>query len=144
MVNNYSYIISTIIILTVIVIASVQKNVFLVNPLTQSHGDGWDLWMCIHMGHGQYLLCSSKTSMFCSVYYHIFGGFLVSIFILSILLTHIIHRFLPWNHSFWPIHRSTAKNWMASRPISSAAAVAATSRLRFRCAQQPLVITSSS
>ena len=52
-------------ILTFIVIPSVQKNVFLVNPLmTQSHGDGWDLWMCIHMGHGQYLLCSSKTSMF--------------------------------------------------------------------------------
>jgi hypothetical protein len=48
MVNNYSYIISTIMILTVIVIASVQEQFFLVNPLmTQSHGDGWDLWMCI-------------------------------------------------------------------------------------------------
>ena len=76
----------------------------------------------IHMGHGQYLVCSSKTSMFAeciiiflAVSWYPYSYYPYYLHILSIyiyiyiyrwcigfphIFTHIIHIFLPWNHSF--------------------------------------------
>ena len=160
MVNNYSYLISTIMILTVIVIANVQKNVFFWSiPWWPSHMGMGGIYGCVSIWATVNICCVAPRHQCLQSVLSYFWRFLgIHIHIIHIIYTyypyiyiyrwcigfphifaHIIHIFLPWNHSFWPIHCSTAKKWMASRPISSAAAVAATSRLRFGCAQQPLV-----
>ena len=102
-----------------------KKMFFLVNPLmTQSHGDGWDLWMCIHMGHGQYLLCSSKTSMFAeciiiflAVSWYPYSYYPYYLHILSIYFSHGIIAFdpstVPLRKNGWPPVPSPARQrWL--------------------------------